>query len=276
MEHPFNFHIPTTPSFHSRQNPQTAPFATPSAAAAKLVSTPGHHVSVPTGCQPLEDLRAQCAAFLPKFDAWMSARRREIEERRVEHSKACDSLTDTETELRKQIETYKNKQSELQLVCEKERQEASNLESEVINLKSQKDEQDTYRADIEGRIRAVTADIARQREDLRRAREARQLRQTEDRPELELYQDKLAMEIVGIHTDLLEFKFTHVNDQRWDEIYSFSLDVSRKEYEVVSCSPQITDLNKLVKWLNDSRDFYAFLKAMRKAFSDYAKTLPRM
>ena len=47
-------------------------------------------------------------------------------------------------------------------------------------------------------------------------------------------------------------------------------------FTVVSCSPPIADLDKLVKWLNDSRDFYAFLKAMRKAFSDYAKTLPRL
>ncbi|KAJ3036861.1 kinetochore-associated Ndc80 complex subunit spc25 [Rhizophlyctis rosea] len=200
----------------------------------------------------------------------------EIDERRADHLRKCDDLRETEAQLRKQIEAFKNKENELQLVCEKERQEATTLETEVAELKSQKEDQEASRVDLEGRIRAVTAEIARHKEDLRRRREARQSQQARDRPELELYRDKLALEIIGIHTDLLEFKFTHINEHRWEEVYSFSLDVSKKEYKVTACSPKIAELDRLVKWLNDTRDFYTFLKCMRKAFTDYAKTLPKV
>jgi len=44
---------------------------------------------------------------------------------------------------------------------------------------------------------------------------------------------------------------------------------------VYDCSPLLPDLESLVRYLNDTRDFYGFLKKARKAFQEVAKDMPK-
>jgi hypothetical protein len=92
--------------------------------------------------------------------------------------------------------------------------------------------------------------------------------------------------------NILKFVFTHINEYNWDEEFSFVVDVSaEKEYHsmlwkvimvfmlinisfsapVYDCQPMLPRLNEQVKYLNESRDFYRYLKEMRKAFVELVK-----
>ena len=63
------------------------------------------------------------------------------------------------------------------------------------------------------------------------------------------------------------FAFTQIDPKHPDEnVCSFVVDVSEEQYRVLSCTPAIPDMGKLVDDLNQHRDFYRFLKLCRQRF----------
>ena len=92
--------------------------------------------------------------------------------------------------------------------------------------------------------------------------------------------------------DEIEFKFTHVDPNNWDRVFTFVVDVREpKVYKcafsfykkktkvclnqrkiVTRCEPALPKVEYLLIWLNATRDFYTFLKLMRKGFMELAKS----
>ncbi|KAJ3016079.1 kinetochore-associated Ndc80 complex subunit spc25 [Thoreauomyces humboldtii] len=263
-----------------------APSAFPSGSLPP--ATPGHHRTARShqhaGSAPgvgssseavnpqITEISAQCASFVTNFDAWVASSRRELQETKRTHIKTTGELREERIRVEAQIEACKNKQSDLQRLHEKERQEAENLEAEVVELKSQKVDRDLTREELVNRIKDRRQEIRRRREELARKAEALQARQNKLNPELQCYMDKLAMTVNSVEQDVLEFVFTHINSAHWNEEYRFTLDIRRSRYEVTECEPPISDLDKLVDFVNGSRkEFYTFLKLMRRSFTQTAK-----
>ncbi|TPX72747.1 hypothetical protein SpCBS45565_g00349 [Spizellomyces sp. 'palustris'] len=254
-------------------------------------SLPPPSVNLDTDHQ-LSELTTRCASFLRRFDAWVLAKKKEMSEEKSAHVKTIDELKEKESQTKTQIEVYKGKESDLQRAYEKERQEAEEMEAEVTELRIQKDERDATRDELMDRVQAMRNDIRRRREELNKKREARLNQHKRIQPELECFMNKLAMDVRGLQSmepyfsvfvacwntyavpvvaDMLKFVFTHVHPQDWEKEYTFSIDVRRNDYQVVECNPAVTNLNELVEWLNKTRDFYTFLKMMRRSFFELAK-----
>ena len=72
--------------------------------------------------------------------------------------------------------------------------------------------------------------------------------------------------------------YSHVYESDWTRECSFTIDLSQRDYKgkthslfklsasVIECKPMLNTLNGLVEQLNESREFYEFLKRMREAF----------
>lgn len=71
--------------------------------------------------------------------------------------------------------------------------------------------------------------------------------------------------------DHIGFVFTRINEQDWDQEYTITVDVSQHDYAVADCNPSLPELPSLIRYLNDTRDFYGFIKKVRKAFKDQSK-----
>ncbi|KND01885.1 uncharacterized protein SPPG_03673 [Spizellomyces punctatus DAOM BR117] len=233
-------------------------------------SLPPPSVNLDTDHQ-LSELTTRCASFLKRFDAWVLAKKKEMSDEKLAHIKIIDELKEKESQTKTQIEVYKGKESDLQRAYEKERQEAEDMEAEVTDLRIQKDERDATRDELMDRVQAMKNDIRRRREELNKKREARLNQHKRIQPELECFMNKLAMDVRGLQTDMLKFVFTHVHPQDWEKEYTFSIDVRRNDYQVVECNPAVSNLDELVEWLNKTRDFYTFLKMMRRSFVELAK-----
>ena len=50
-------------------------------------------------------------------------------------------------------------------------------------------------------------------------------------PELAFWEEKLAMKIQGVRQDLLRIGFTHINEDDWDQEYTFDVDLSSRDYK---------------------------------------------
>ncbi|KAI9015193.1 chromosome segregation protein Spc25-domain-containing protein [Gaertneriomyces semiglobifer] len=217
-------------------------------------------------------VKKQCAAFLAKFDPWISEKKKELAERKAQHVQKLDQLKESEVQLKAQIEACKAKEFEQQRAFEKERQEAEEMEREVEELKLQKTERDVVREDLAEQVRAMKADIRRRKEDLVKRREMRRLQEARGQPELQCYEDKLAMTVE--YTDqanTLTFVFTHINPQDYLQKFSFVIK-TEGAYQVLDCDPMVPNLLELVEWLNKTKDFYLFLKMMRRSFVQVAKS----
>ncbi|KAI8618893.1 chromosome segregation protein Spc25-domain-containing protein [Chytriomyces sp. MP71] len=96
---------------------------------------------------------------------------------------------------------------------------------------------------------------------------------TKHNPDLKAYQENMSMEIAAVSKNILRFTYTNINHKNWEQGYSFVLDVSEgKQYKIMDCIPPLPGREDMLKFLNDSRDFYRFLKEMRKAFCNFEST----
>ena len=85
------------------------------------------------------------------------------------------------------------------------------------------------------------------------------------------------MKLEGVREDVLCIVFNHVYENDWTRECSFTVDLSQREYKgnkqsilmliaVIECKPPLNNLSELVQELNETREFYEFLKRMRQAF----------
>ncbi|KAJ3263682.1 kinetochore-associated Ndc80 complex subunit spc25 [Chytriomyces hyalinus] len=131
---------------------------------------------------------------------------------------------------------------------------------------------DTEKAALALSVRNLESELETRKKRLAEKRSARQQLIARIAPEAQFFADKLAMRIVTVTTNVLKFLFTHIDSRNWDREYSFILDVSAgRVYKLMDCSPKLPHVDTMVSKLNDTRDFYMFLKEMRMAFSEDSK-----
>ncbi|BGP34213.1 kinetochore-associated Ndc80 complex subunit spc25 [Rhodotorula toruloides] len=90
--------------------------------------------------------------------------------------------------------------------------------------------------------------------------------------ELSFFEEKLGLRIRGKARDVVSFKFHNIDPASFPRTFSFDLDASSPTYSLPSLSPSSflpqTVTQPLLDKLNQSRDLYAFVKSMRRAFVD--------
>lgn len=69
----------------------------------------------------------------------------------------------------------------------------------------------------------------------------------------------------------MKFVFTKIDKDDWSRECSFFLDVSKSDYEILNCTPLLENIAVINEALNGNRDFYQFLKLMRREFVAHFK-----
>jgi len=72
----------------------------------------------------------------------------------------------------------------------------------------------------------------------------------------------------GVEKDQLLVRFSHIDKYDLDREFTFVLDVSVRSYRVLTSTPLLPTLPIYVEQLNESRDVYAFIKQVRRAFEE--------
>jgi kinetochore protein Spc25, fungi type len=122
-----------------------------------------------------------------------------------------------------------------------------------------------------------------QKDRLKKSQLAREL------PELAFFQKTLALDIEALRKDLMKFIFSNIDDRDWSKEFYLVIDVSSENYKgnqpgclvypwlfsciAIECVPLLDKLDCLVNELNQHRDFYLFLKLVRKEFVILVKSM---
>lgn len=109
-------------------------------------------------------------------------------------------------------------------------------------------------------------------------RQAQAAQASKNGPELAFWEEHLAMKLEGVKDDVIRIVYNHVNESDWMREYSFTINLTERDYKgggfhsstansiVIECRPMLSNLDELVRQLNETREFFEFLKWMRQAF----------
>ncbi|GAA6049273.1 hypothetical protein JCM3770_005916 [Rhodotorula araucariae] len=121
-------------------------------------------------------------------------------------------------------------------------------------------------------VKEILVKLEARRELKARQRAAFAKQVSRNAPELAFFEQKLGLKIRGRARDVVQFKFQHIDPGSFARTFSFDLDASKPTYALTAISPAslvpAPVVAALVARLNETRDLYAFLRAIRREFVD--------
>ncbi|KAL1917888.1 uncharacterized protein VTP21DRAFT_3722 [Calcarisporiella thermophila] len=229
-------------------------------------------LTLPSANIRYDELRKKTSLFLKKFDMYVENEKNQILDKQEKWMQSIAESRERFASLKEQLEHYKKQEAALTETMEREQRELDDAQNKIYELSKQKESIEDRKAILQAQLDQIRVELKRKK-DARIARiKALEAKKSRNEPELRCYEEKLAMKIHSVKSNWLKFVFTHINEKNWDKEYSFTVDVSERVYKVPKCNPQIENINELVAWLNETRDFFGFLKRIRKAFKDSARS----
>ncbi|QRW05799.1 chromosome segregation protein spc25 [Ceratobasidium sp. AG-Ba] len=97
------------------------------------------------------------------------------------------------------------------------------------------------------------------------------LRVKTEKLKIEKSKDLAKLEHQPVEPNVVKIKFTHIDEDAPTREFSFVIDLSGARYKVSTSSPLLPQMSGLVDWLNETREFYWFVKKVRMAFQQYVQ-----
>ncbi|KAG0212264.1 kinetochore-associated Ndc80 complex subunit spc25 [Mortierella sp. GBA30] len=257
---------------------------------------------LPTPQFDSEELHAQATAFTNEFNSYTQKIKTKITETSDQWDRETAELQEHDRELREDLKAALSQEIALAKALNREKEEAHNMSKIIQQLSARKDEMRQMQSSLESQVTLLRKEVKAKREGMMENTEYKLARCLlyscssiqhlalryqhtakiaqkkaldeqilKNKPEVSSYESILAMRIVGVQEDQIGFVFTRINELDWEQEYSVTVDVSQYDYSVSECSPSLPELPSLVRYLNDTRDLYGFLKRVRKGFKDLCK-----
>ncbi|XP_066201659.1 kinetochore protein Spc25 [Saccopteryx leptura] len=117
-------------------------------------------------------------------------------------------------------------------------------------------------------IQDLKEEYARKKETISSAKRTSEERLERLQKSVDLYKDRLGLEIRKIYGDKLQFIFTNIDPKHPDSPFMFCLHLNEaRDYEVSDSAPHLECLAEFQENLRKTKNFSAFLANVRKAFS---------
>ncbi|KAK9700728.1 kinetochore-associated Ndc80 complex subunit spc25 [Basidiobolus ranarum] len=221
---------------------------------------------------PLNELYDSITGFIQQLDLLAEREIEKISETRKNWEKEVDEVEETNRRLDKELKHLENNDKKSTEKKVKEKRDITQLKSEISKLKKGQDEITSAIEELQLQIELKRDAITRKKEERAESLQALRSQRRKNQLKLNIYEDCTCMRIYGAQEDKITFIFTQIREDKPHREHAFTVDVSQGQYKVTECFPRLRDLDQIVKWVNQSGDFYKFLKKMRKSFSEYHKS----
>ncbi|KAJ3061499.1 kinetochore-associated Ndc80 complex subunit spc25 [Podochytrium sp. JEL0797] len=219
-----------------------------------------------------EEMGKDHSDFVNAVDVWVADKQARAKEERARHEEAVGRNEEHAAQMTRQgtaLSAATQTLSASDALCAADEDAAAAANAKLVEKRTTlQNEQAALLAEVAAKRLA-----AKERETILKTKQRNRNNNTAKTADhMRFYQDKLAMTIASIKKDTLKFTFTNINNKRWEEEYSFVLDVTGTEYKLLDCTPSgaIDTIDQMLAFLNESRDFYRFLKEMRRGFLEYS------
>ncbi|CAE6506789.1 unnamed protein product [Rhizoctonia solani] len=208
--------------------------------------------------------------FKNALNVYVASGQAEINRRQDKLRGAVRKEQDKVARMNAEIEQFRVNEMNLMKTLKKEQEEKAEAEAKLAEVNA-------ILKDVEETRAAVDAEL----EDLRSRTDKLKLEKSQDMAKLE-YQvglnepearalgDLLKWSVESVQRDVLRIIFTHIDESDWAREFSFVVDLSERTYKVTTSVPLLPQMSGLVEWLNETREFYWFVKKVRMAFGQVA------
>ncbi|XP_019512147.1 PREDICTED: kinetochore protein Spc25 [Hipposideros armiger] len=139
-----------------------------------------------------------------------------------------------------------------------------NLLRLIAEVKDKKQEMEVLTANVQD----LKEEYARKKEIISTTKKASEERLKRLQKSVDLYKDRLGLEIRKIYGDKLQFIFTNIDPKHPDSPFMFCLHLNEaRDYEVSDSTPHLECLSEFQENVRKTKNFSAFLANVRKAFS---------
>ncbi|KAM8788054.1 kinetochore protein Spc25 isoform 1-T1 [Rhynchonycteris naso] len=139
-----------------------------------------------------------------------------------------------------------------------------NLLKLIVEVNGKKQDLEALTANIQD----LKEEYARKKETISTAKRTSEERLERLQKSVDLYKDRLGLEIRKIYGDRLQFIFTNIDPKHPDSPFMFCLHLNEaRDYEVSDSAPHLECLAEFQENLRKTKNFSAFLANVRKAFS---------
>ncbi|WVW85625.1 hypothetical protein I302_107663 [Kwoniella bestiolae CBS 10118] len=213
-----------------------------------------------------EPFQRHVEGFLTAIDDYTLAAKTEIAARATDHVNSMRDLKAEREEMERRIHHEREREGEMLATLESERHTLTDLTSSLNHLESSLHKVKDQSSSLESELNTIRKEVTTERteKDRQKAR-LNEMRKRDERELVEL-EDNIGFTVDGIRPDLLMMRFTLLDPSDPAREFSFLIDISKQDYTVPNCDPPIPNLLELVRQLNHDREFYTFIKRVRKAF----------
>ncbi|WVR07494.1 hypothetical protein IAU60_004536 [Kwoniella sp. DSM 27419] len=213
-----------------------------------------------------EPFQRHVEAFLTGIDNYVLRAKTEIVGRANDHAAFLRDKKAEKEEMERQIQLEREREVDMLSTLESERHTLTDLTSSLNHLQSSLAKVKDQSAALEADLSALRKEVKSEKAE--RERQGKVLDDMRDRDEVELreLEEVVGLKIEGIKADLLMLRFTLLDPADPTREFSILVDVSKQDYTVPNCDPSLPSLPDLVRQLNQDRQFFLFIKRVRKAF----------
>ncbi|KAI9466472.1 kinetochore-associated Ndc80 complex subunit spc25 [Coemansia sp. RSA 989] len=241
---------------------------TESITAAALKSTTDEYDPPRVWFQREED-RKQNDEFIRRVDEMVQELKRLIRDRKNEHNGEISELNDRKSRMTADMELLEKENSNILSALKDERAKETELSNDIASLQIKQKQASNSARQLLEKKRMLEQELAQRKSIIAEKRQVLAVQAAKNSPELAFFENQMGISIVGGERDILTFIFTYISLSEPSRPFSISMDLSQREYSVKKCSPVIADLQTHVDWLNASRDFFGFLKRIRRGFVEH-------
>ncbi|KAK4688981.1 hypothetical protein P7C73_g1111, partial [Tremellales sp. Uapishka_1] len=238
----------------------------PTVSLHSLLGNSGSSKQAPVLDLNWEPFQAHVEAFLNAVDRYTSMAKGEIAKRATEHTSQIRSLAAEKEAVERGIHLEKEREGHMLETLETERRTLANRNSALSHLQSDMSKLHEKSTSLEAELNTLRKEVKTERAEKERQVKVLDAMKGRDGVELGSLEDAVGWKVEGVENDLLLMRFTLIDPEDPDREFSILVDVSKQQYSVPKCSPPIPTLPELVAQLYDDRNFFGFIKQVRKAF----------
>ncbi|EPY53611.1 kinetochore protein Spc25 [Schizosaccharomyces cryophilus OY26] len=217
------------------------------------------------------DLKSKISNFNSIFDRFLQDERKQLLNNRNEYLKEHSNIYENQKKTEKTLDHLRAREQSLNELLEKERVEREATEQEIQTIQGKADSMRKRRQTVVDEIERCRLVLTTKRQTKEDLDSLKRKQEQLNMPELQFWQDYLGLRMEGVHEEVIRFVFTNIDEKDWNKPFSFQINLAQIDYKVTHCRPPVPNLDDLVNKLNQSRDFYQFLRDIRKSFSNYHK-----
>ncbi|KAJ2550272.1 kinetochore-associated Ndc80 complex subunit spc25 [Coemansia sp. RSA 1933] len=237
--------------------------------AASAVTTTSEEYDPPRVWFQRDEDRRQNEEFTRRVDEMVQELKRLVRDRKTEYERRTTEYAERQARMTADMETLERENSTILSALKEENSSEDALSSTITSLQSKQKQAQEAADKLVDKKKALERELDRKLAVIANKKMVLDTQSAKNVPELEFFEKKMGIAIVGGTADMLTFVFSCISLSDPLRQFSVTIDLSKHEYRATGCKPKLDNLDSHIEWLNATRDFFGFLKRIRHEFVEF-------